>query len=179
MADAAANTDGGKPKKKRSLVRRIGPVLIYVGTIMMCLGFPAKVSHSTALGLGVGGIFVLLVGIYMSLPDPSDKRGGIIRRTVGGAALGAARGAATRAGLRQRPGEPLPPPVPPPKPEAFLQPQPQQPTAQAADGTGAAFGQPSMPARTLGAYLQQGGAQSQGGAAIHQAVHPTLMAQSY
>lgn len=80
-------------------VNRTGNVLIYIGTIMMCLGFPAKLSDNTALGLGVGGVFVLLLGIYMSLGKGArqtvrskvSKAGGAVGGAVGGAAAGVGR----------------------------------------------------------------------------------------
>ena len=96
------STFGPPPKKARvtsSGVNRLGNVLIYVGTIMLCLGFPATLSHGTALGLGVGGVFVLLLGIYMSLPKPSSKGLGNVRRVVGGGVQKKAGQARDRAAL--------------------------------------------------------------------------------
>ena len=71
-------------------VNRMGNVMIYIGTIMMCLGFPLKVGHTTTLALGVVGILLLLLGTYYSL----SKRN-MIRKNLGGAAKWARKGTAS------------------------------------------------------------------------------------
>lgn len=83
---------------KEVVVNRTGNVLIYVGTIMMCLGFPAKLSDKTALGLGVGGVFVLLLGIYMSLGKGARQTVRNKAKQAGGAVGGKVRTAGVAVG---------------------------------------------------------------------------------